>query len=143
MAIVGGLTLATLALALCLLAVFSFGGGQEYEGTNEWDEFNSEVVSQLFNIPEEAEIVNASRQTGMMEDDWNVKFRLPDTRNPVEWMQIIVAGKPIEDYKVNEFLYDAGDWYEGVRTGKDGDWDEYRLTFIEADRLYVAEYHWD
>ena len=141
--IVGGLTLAIVAFVLFLVIVFSLAGRKEYEGTDEWDEFNREVVGRFFNIPEEAEIVDASRQIGLMKDDWIVKFRLPDTRNPDEWMQIIVAGKPIEDYKVNEFLYEAGDWYDAIRTGKDGEWDGYRLTFIEADRLYVAEYHWD
>ncbi|MCH8978179.1 MAG: hypothetical protein IH945_02920 [Armatimonadetes bacterium] len=143
LAVIGGIALALIIYGIIGEVFMSTWGTENADTPTKQKEFVEQTASQLFNVPQEAEVLLAERQTGFGTDDWVLRFRLPETKSVTEWMEVLVAGKLIEEYKVNDYLYDAGDWFEDVRTGREGTYDGYRLTYIESEEMYVAEYHWD
>ena len=124
----------TIILGLSILFVFKNFKDIEINHLSDFNQFYLEIVSNYFYIPSEAVIITAKEYRYFpMGIGIVVEFRLPPTKHPIEWIEIIASKSNLDkNWKVNEFLYK----YE-----KD---DIYiKLQYQPMKDLYVVEYFWE
>ena len=132
------LKIVCLAVMTVVITLFVWIGSQvvgifreeEVNYTKSWDSFNKSKVSRYFCIPREAVIIEATETSQVMGYSVSVRFKLPATRSPKEWIEIIARRSGIDAYKKNDYLYDGGR-------------DVYTIEYLPAQELYEAVYQWD
>jgi len=126
-AVTGGVTLLVLAFSL-------LGCDRTSNRKWDWPNYNRETVSRYFKLPEETQVLSAVHtDTAIMGERFVVRFRLPDTRTPEEWLRVIATESRFpRTYHKSRFVYDCG-----------GNCDLTRLEYHPADGVYEACGGWD
>lgn len=114
------------------LIFFLIFADTEIDHRSDWHEFYTSTVSHHFYIPQEAEIVFAKEYYSFpMGYGIIVKFCLPSTKSPKEWIDIIAQKSGFTSKcKINELLYEEIGVYR-------------KIQYLPKEDLYVVEYHFD
>jgi hypothetical protein len=102
--------------------------------TSNWATFNRKTVAKYMTLPAEVQVVRVSHTaTAIMGEHWSVKFRLPGTKLPEEWLGHIAAkqGK-YQPKRLNRYEIDGRPRY-----------DTWRVQYYPNNNVYVAEGGWD
>ena len=124
-----GLLLVPLAMGLLLAWAAQ---GTRTSHLRDWPAFYRTEVSRHFKLPDEAHVVHAEEYHPFpMGQEVRVRFRLPATREPAEWVKHIANSSGIGDrFRRDPLLYDGPGDYNTV-------------SYDPATRLYEVLYGWD
>lgn len=117
-------------LASLPLLIFSCGPTRT-DTTDQWrTTFREEALD--FQIPPEATLVSAEkRKDVLMGGGYIVVFRLPNTKQPVQWLEQIAAkSNGLLACRKSKLMFDCRD-------------DIRRLEYIPDRNVFEAEYMWD
>lgn len=116
-------------LLLCMRLITDI----EIDHLSDWRKFYISEVSRYFYIPQEAKVIFAKEYYRFpMGYEIIVKFHLPPTKSPEEWIKVITQKSGyISKYRVNKLLYEEQkeDIYRGIQ-------------YLSKEGLYVAKYSW-
>lgn len=99
--------------------------------THLWRPSFREKTANHFWIPPESELVYAEERTEpIMGGGFLVRFILPNTKKPKEWLTEIAEKSELMAYKKSEWMFDAGD-------------DVRRAEYIPEKRVFEVEWMWD
>ncbi|MEM0503201.1 MAG: hypothetical protein QXT58_00665 [Archaeoglobaceae archaeon] len=112
---------------------FLFTTDFKVDHLSDWHKFYTNEVSYYFYIPQEAKIVFAKEYIHFpMGSSVVIKFYLPSTKLPKEWIEIIAQKSGLTSrYRINELLYEE----------ERGDYR--RIQYLPEEDLYIVEYGWD
>jgi len=121
-------------LSLSILFTLKSFKDIEIDHLLDFNQFYVNKVSNYFYIPSEAVIVMAKEYFYFpMGYGIIVKFRLPPTKYPTEWIEIIASKSNLDkNWKINKFLYkyEKNDIY-------------IKLQYLPTEDLYIVEYYWE
>lgn len=113
--------------------LFSMDESPKKDRTTEWAAYYEETVSNWFQIPKEARILEAwHREHHFMGFNFRVIFQLPDEKSPVERLEAIAKASKIPDMRRESDLR----W--GCRNC-----DLHRISYDPLTKTYIAEGGWD
>jgi RHS repeat-associated protein len=128
------LLLSLIILSLSIFFALKSFKDIEIDHLSDFNQFYIKTVSNYFYIPSEAVIIIAKEYIYFpMGFGIVVKFHLPPTKHPTEWIEIIASKSNLDkNWKINKFLYK----YE-----KD---DIYiKLQYLPTEDSYIVEYYWE
>jgi hypothetical protein len=114
------------------LILFSIHKEDRTSHLNDWPNFYRTEVSAHFKLPAEATIIHAEDYRPFpMGQEVRIRFRLPTTRKPAEWVKRIANSSGISDqYREDSLHYDGPGDYNLV-------------SYDSSTMLYEVLYGWD
>lgn len=127
-------------IAICFACLFVFltlpmvfawfaVGSSNTDVTSKWRKSFREEAS-YFWIPQEAELMYAEERQEFMGGGFLVVFTLPDTKRPIEWLELMAAKSKMNHCRKSKLMFDCGG-------------DINRLEYIPNRKVFEAEYMWD
>ncbi len=133
--IVIGLVLISVASLTVYLALNTWAfRDRTISHTSDWDHFNATTVREYgFALPEDVAVVEATEISQWpMGQQYTVRFRLPETRKPDEWVRSIAERGPVP-VRHHALLYEADPKRSDYR----------KVEYLPAAGLYEIQFGWD
>ena len=105
-------------------------------------DFYESRYTDYFSIPDEAQITSGMSTGGWLGRTADVKFRLPKTKSPEQWLAEIAEASGLAEYREHKYAYDAGR-KACERSGREKKLNTYRLEYTPSTDGYSATWGWD